>query len=62
MAALVRSYLRARGKHGLMMPLRAPGEPGRAYQAAKLVRRTGDRLLPQGHLAQDGVSNEERTI
>jgi uncharacterized protein YbjT (DUF2867 family) len=35
MADLIRGYLRARGKRRLMMPVRIPGEAGRAYRAGK---------------------------
>ena len=35
MADLVRSYLRARGKRRLLMPVRMPGKAGRAYRAGE---------------------------
>ncbi|WP_329120630.1 SDR family oxidoreductase [Streptomyces sp. NBC_01465] len=41
MADLSRGYLKARGKHRLMMPVRMPGKAGRAYRA-------GDNLAPAG--------------
>lgn len=39
MADLLRAYLRARGKHRLMLPLRLPGKAGRAF-------RSGANLAP----------------
>jgi uncharacterized protein YbjT (DUF2867 family) len=41
MGDLVRSYLRAAGKHRPMLPLRIPGKAGRAYRA-------GDNLVLEG--------------
>ncbi len=35
MADLIRGYLRARGKHRLMVPVRLPGKVGRAYRGAE---------------------------
>ncbi|MCZ4123059.1 SDR family oxidoreductase [Streptomyces sp. H39-S7] len=35
MADLSRGYLRARGRHRLLMPVRMPGKAGRAYRAAE---------------------------
>ncbi|MFJ2032257.1 SDR family oxidoreductase [Streptosporangium sp. NPDC087985] len=35
MAELSRAYLRAHGKHRLMMPVRMPGKAGRAYRAGE---------------------------
>ncbi|MCM2424781.1 SDR family oxidoreductase [Streptomyces sp. RKAG337] len=48
MADLSRGYLRARGKHRLMMPVRMPGKAGRAYRAAE-------------NLSLDGAAVGERT-
>lgn len=56
MADLSRSYLQARGKHRLMMPMRMPGKAGRAYRAGDnlslhgtvaLGRRTWDDFLAE---------------
>ncbi|MEU3461024.1 NAD(P)H-binding protein [Streptomyces sp. NPDC006733] len=41
MAELSRGYLRARGKHRLMMPVRMPGKAGRAYRAAENLSAGG---------------------
>jgi uncharacterized protein YbjT (DUF2867 family) len=41
MAELIRGYLRARGKRRLMMPVRIPGEAGRAYRAGKNLSLEG---------------------
>ncbi len=38
---LVRAYLRARGKHRLMMPLRLPGKAGRAYRSGENLSFAG---------------------
>jgi len=54
-ADLIRGYLRARGKHRLMMPVRMPGKVGRAYRAsenlslegAAVGKRTWEDFLPQ---------------
>lgn len=35
MADLIRGYLQARGKRQLMMPIRMPGKPGRAYRSGE---------------------------
>lgn len=35
MAELIRGYLRARGKRRLLLPVRMPGQAGRAYQAGE---------------------------
>jgi uncharacterized protein YbjT (DUF2867 family) len=43
MAELVRGYLRAHGKHRLMVPVRLPGEAARAFRA-------GANLAPEGAL------------
>ena len=40
-ADLIRGYLRARGKHRLMMPVRMPGKPGRAYRAGENLSLEG---------------------
>ena len=41
MADLIRGYLRARGMHRLMMPVRMPGKPGRAYRAGENLSLKG---------------------
>jgi uncharacterized protein YbjT (DUF2867 family) len=41
MADLSRGYLRARGKHRLMMPVRMPGKAGRAYRAGENLSLEG---------------------
>ena len=41
MADLIRGYLRARGKRRLMMPVRIPGEAGRAYRAGENLSLEG---------------------
>lgn len=41
LADLVRGYLRARGKHRLMMPVRLPGKAGRAYRAGENLTLEG---------------------
>jgi uncharacterized protein YbjT (DUF2867 family) len=40
-AELSRGYLRARGKHRLMMPVRIPGKAGRAYRAGENLTLEG---------------------
>jgi uncharacterized protein YbjT (DUF2867 family) len=41
MAELIRGYLRARGKHRLLMPVRMPGKAGRAYRAGENLSLEG---------------------
>ncbi len=41
MGELIRSYLRATGKRRLLMPLRLPGQAGRAYRAGANLARDG---------------------
>jgi uncharacterized protein YbjT (DUF2867 family) len=41
MTDLVRGYLRARGKHRLIMPVPLPGKPGRAYRAGENLSLEG---------------------
>ena len=41
LAELSRGYLRARGKHRLMMPVRIPGKAGRAYRAGENLTLEG---------------------
>jgi hypothetical protein len=41
MADLVRGYLRARGKHRLLVPIRLPGKAGRAYRAGENLSLDG---------------------
>lgn len=52
MADLSRSYLQARGKHRLMMPIRMPGKAGRAYRA-------GENLALEGTVARGTRTWEE---
>ena len=40
-ADLIRGYLRARGKHRFMMPVRMPGKVGRAYRAGENLSLEG---------------------
>ncbi|MCW2916318.1 MAG: hypothetical protein JWN52_4386 [Actinomycetia bacterium] len=40
-ADLIRGFLRARGKHRLMMPIRMPGKAGRAYRAGENLSLEG---------------------
>jgi uncharacterized protein YbjT (DUF2867 family) len=61
MADLVRSYLRARGKHRLLMPVRMPGKAGRAYRAGENLseepgtgRRTWEDFLAERLSQPDG--------
>jgi hypothetical protein len=41
MADLVRGYLRARGKHRLLVPIRLPGKAGRAARAGENLSLDG---------------------
>lgn len=41
MAELVRSYLRARGKRRMLLPVRMPGKAGRAYRAGENLTLEG---------------------
>ncbi|MFI6266522.1 SDR family oxidoreductase [Micromonospora sp. NPDC051006] len=41
MAELLRGYLAARGSRRLMMPIRLPGQAGRAYRAGENLARAG---------------------
>lgn len=41
MADLARAYLKARGKHRPMLPVRMPGKAGRAYRAGENLSLTG---------------------
>lgn len=47
MGDLVRSYVRASGKHRVLMPIRIPGKAGKAYRA-------GDNLTLEGALVGPG--------
>jgi uncharacterized protein YbjT (DUF2867 family) len=44
MKEVVRSYLRARGKHRLTLPIRTPGKASRAYRAGANLTREGATL------------------
>ncbi len=41
MAELIRGYLRARGKHRPLVPVRMPGKAGRAYRAGENLSLEG---------------------
>jgi uncharacterized protein YbjT (DUF2867 family) len=60
MADLLREYLRARGKHRMMVPVRAPGKAARAFRAGANLApeqavgdRTWEEFLPDRAPAAD---------
>lgn len=56
-ADLVRGYLKTRGKHRLMLPVRLPGKAGQAYRAGVNLSSepiTGRRIWEDFLAAQDG--------